>query len=118
LTPVEKFDLENSNLMHGGIRALFAALQKDHDAIAAAGFGAEACGYNTEQGYYMFYYGLHQPASQIFNLQEGDFQVDVIDTWNMTIDTVMEHATGQTSVPLPGRKYMAIRIQKLNDNLF
>jgi hypothetical protein len=113
LTPVQKNDMEHVNLMGGGIRKLFEQIRKGIDPIAAAGFGAEACGYNTEKGYYLYYYGLHQPAIQKFDLQGGQFRVDLIDTWNMTIETQAEKAEGKISVKLPGRKFMAIRIQKV-----
>ena len=113
LTPVDKFDYENISMMAGEHESLFADFKKNSAmAIAAAGLNSEACGYNTDQGYYLYYYGMHQPASQNFNLQDGAFQVDVIDTWNMVVETVIEHAAGQVSVQLPGRKFMAIRIQK------
>jgi hypothetical protein len=42
----------------------------------------------------------------------GNYQIDVIDTWNMTIQTVAEAATGMARVQMPTRKYMAVRIQK------
>ncbi len=114
LTPVERPDMETVDLMDGKFRRLFADFGKTGDQIVArAGMGSEACGYNTEKGYYLFYYGTHQPAVQNFNLLDGDFKVDVIDTWNMTVETAFEHASGQTAVPLPGRKYMAVRVQKI-----
>jgi hypothetical protein len=112
LTPLDKPDLEHVNLMGGGIRKLFADIRAGSDPIAAAGFGAEACGYNTEKGYYLCYYGMHQPAIQRFDLQGGLFRVDIIDTWNMTSETVVDQAAGITTVNLPLRKHMAIRIQK------
>jgi hypothetical protein len=112
LNSLEKPDLEQINLMGGGIQKLFTSFAKDSDPIAAAGHGSEACGYNTQHGYYLFYYGQHQPATQNIRLTEGAFQVDVIDTWNMTIDRLMDQASGPITVSLPGRKYMAIRIQK------
>jgi hypothetical protein len=49
------------------------------------------------------YFCVRQPASHRFNLQEGSYRIDVIDTWNMTIDTVADDATGQTHVDLPTR---------------
>jgi hypothetical protein len=55
---------------------------------------------------------MHQPGSRNFNLPEGSFRIDVIDTWNMTIETAAENASGNMKVLLPGRKYMAIRIQR------
>jgi len=114
LTPIEKLDMENLNLMDGGFQKLRAKFNDlGIPPIAAGGLSSEACGYNLEQGYYLFYYGLHQPAAQMYNLGDGKYQVDVIDTWNMTVETVLEQATGETRVPLPGRKYIAVRIQKV-----
>jgi len=114
LTPVEKLDMENTNLMDGGFQKLRAHfVESGIPPIAAGGLSSEACGYNLEQGYYLFYYGLHQPAAQAYNLGDGRYQVDVIDTWNMTVETVLEQAAGETRVPLPGRKYIAVRIQKV-----
>jgi hypothetical protein len=55
----------------------------------------------------------HQPASRQFDFPDGSsYRIDVIDTWNMTIETVAEQATGTTCVPMPGRRFMAIRIQR------
>jgi hypothetical protein len=114
LTPVEKLDMENTNLMDGGFQKLHAHFNEmGIPPIAAGGLGSEACGYNLEQDYYLFYYGLHQPAAQVYNLGDGRYRVDVIDTWNMTVETVMDMAAGETRVPLPGRKYIAVRIQKV-----
>ena len=36
------------------------------------------------------------------------YKVEVIDTWNMKRETVMEHASGVITVTLPGRPYMAV----------
>ena len=63
--------------------------------------------------YFLFYYGMHQPRLKYFNLPEGQFKIDVIDTWNMTIETAHECAQGNIRVELPARKYMAIRIQRV-----
>lgn len=114
LTPVEKSDNEFNNLMdRENMARTFGAPRTGADRIIAEGrWNVEAAGYNTEAGYYIFYYGMHQPASRYFNLEDGSYRVDVIDTWNMTIETVAENATGRTCIQLPTRKYMAIRIQK------
>jgi hypothetical protein len=116
LTPVEKLDFEYVSLLGGGFQSLLADLRKTGDKITAeAGWNNEACGYNTDKGYYLFYFGRHQPAAQVFNLPDSTFKVDIIDTWNMTIETLTENATGQTRVEMPARKFMAIRIQN-NDS--
>lgn len=114
LTPLEKVDMEFLNLMDPEAKArLFNASKRSADkVIAEGGWNNEAAGYNTEKGYYLFYFGMHQPGSRNFNLQDGTFRVDVIDTWDMTINTISENAAGKTCVELPTKKFMAIRIQK------
>ncbi|MBN1428748.1 MAG: DUF5605 domain-containing protein [Anaerolineae bacterium] len=114
LTPVEKADMEFLNLMAPEpLASLFGAHKGSGDkVIAEGGWNNEAGGYNSDSGYYLFYFGMHQPASRNFNLQDDNYRIDLIDTWNMTIETVAEIATGQTCVEMPTRKFMAIRIQR------
>jgi hypothetical protein len=113
LTPIEKADMEFLNLMNPERNAsTFNERKEGEKIIAEGGWNVEAGGYNIPRGYYLFYFGMHQPAVRNFNLQDGTYQIDVIDTWNMTIETVAENATGPTRVDLPTRRFMAIRIQK------
>jgi hypothetical protein len=112
LTPLQKVDLESMNLMGGGTRKLFAEMLTGSDPIAATGFNCEACGFNTEKRYYLYYYGMHQPIQQNFNLGDGIFKVELIDTWKMTIKTAARQASGRIAITMPGRKYMALRIQR------
>lgn len=113
LTPIEKSDMELINLMDPEHKAhLFNASRGEGKIIAEGGWNHETAGYNLDQGYYLFYFGMHQPASRNFNLQDGNYRIDLIDTWNMSIETVAENASGPTRVEMPTRKFMAIRIQK------
>lgn len=113
LTPTVGLEREAIDLKDAQIRARFTGQQKpEGDPIAAIGARETAGGYNTEKGYYLFYLGAHQPSARQFNLPEGSYRIDVIDTWNMTIETVAEQATGATRVRMPGRKQMAVRIQR------
>lgn len=71
-----------------------------------------ACGHNGEQ-YYLVYLARHQPRFRNFNLPEGKhYRIDLIDTWNMTIDRFADVVTGSVEVELPRRKYMAIRVSQ------
>lgn len=85
--------------------------------------------------YYLFYFGTETPVKWEFKLPAfkttepleygTKFRVDIIDTWNMTIQTVPDiyEVTDQNRyfyscnhhpvVELPGRKYMAIRVTRL-----
>jgi hypothetical protein len=113
LTGIEKRDNETINLLdRENPMSIFSPQNGDVDRILAEGrWNAEAVGY-CGGDYFMFYFGMHQPSSRNFNLPEGSFRIEVIDTWNMTVDTVAENASGSTQVKLPGRKYMAVRIQR------
>lgn len=62
--------------------------------------------------YEIHYYGFCRPSFRIFPFpQDETYQVEVIDTWNMTVTDLGLHS-GRTRVPLPGREYIAVRIQK------
>jgi hypothetical protein len=114
--------------LHGDSPARIAFLRKIIEAVPAPGLfpfesrqalrqvipqGAHrtmAASHNGTQ-YYLLYLARHQPRFRNFNLPEGDsYQIDIIDTWNMTIDRCADAATGQVEVELPRNKYMAIRI--------
>jgi hypothetical protein len=55
---------------------------------------------------------MHQPRFRTFNLPEGSFHVDILDTWNMTIDRAASHACGQFTLELPRKKYLAVRLER------
>lgn len=65
--------------------------------------------------YELHYYTFTRPSNKEFEFPEDEkFQIDVIDTWNMTITDMGIHS-GYTRIELPGREFMAIRIRKRND---
>ncbi len=62
------------------------------------------------QGYSIHYYDQYRPSYRDFKLEEDKkYTVDVIDTWNMTMERAGVHS-GKFRILLPGREYMAIRI--------
>ncbi|WP_200826293.1 DUF5605 domain-containing protein [Microbacterium timonense] len=65
--------------------------------------------------YMLFYYGFNQPRFRRF-LWDPDvaYTVDVIDTWNMTIERLPEPVRGRFTIELPGRPYMALRFQAID----
>jgi hypothetical protein len=112
LTPVEKTDNEFNDLMsEAGRQRMFSHRQNTDRIILEGSWNIEAGGFHGDDTY-LFYFGMHQPASRNFVFSDGNYRIDVIDTWNMIVETVAEQATGYTCVNLPGRKFMAIRIQK------
>ena len=82
--------------------------------------------------YYLVYFGRQTPTEWLFELpreqltEGAPFQVEVLDTWNMTItplDKVFRivtdskyryHAAGHPKVKLPGRPWMALRIRRVD----
>ncbi len=111
LTPIEKPDMEFRNLMEQDLQT-GPVDGTGEKIIAEGGWNNEAGGYNRDNGYYLFYFGMHQPGSRNFNLSGGSYRIDLIDTWNMSIETVAESASGTACVEMPTRKFMAIRIQR------
>jgi hypothetical protein len=112
LTPAEKSDNEFNDLMSPEGRQRWANRRQNVErTVVEGGWNVEACGYHGND-YYIFYFGMHQPASRNYIFHEGSYRIDIIDTWNMTIETFAEAATGKTTVQLPCRKFMAVRIQK------
>ena len=64
--------------------------------------------------YYLFYFGFNQPTFRDLELpSDRRFQVDVIDTWNMTVTPLEGPKSGRFRVSLPGKQFMAIRARKV-----
>jgi hypothetical protein len=59
--------------------------------------------------YYLVYFGNRQPAKRVFDMGRSTYKVDVIDTWNMTIEPVGSF-TGKCEIPLPRKPRMALRL--------
>lgn len=63
--------------------------------------------------YYLFYFGVDRPTSWTFQFPAGNvYQVDVIDTWEMTITPLEGRFEGTFEIELPGKSYIAVRIRK------
>jgi hypothetical protein len=60
------------------------------------------------------YFGFNRPRFRSVMLPEGDWTIDVIDTWNMTVDRVPGIHRGSARVELPGRQFMAVRLIRTN----
>ncbi|MBM4030794.1 MAG: DUF5060 domain-containing protein [Planctomycetes bacterium] len=60
---------------------------------------------------YLFYFGLNRPSfREMTTPGEGQYAVEVIDTWNMTIRKLDRVVQGKFRVELPGEPYMALRL--------
>ena len=60
------------------------------------------------------YFGFNRPRFRNVVLPEGDFEIDVIDTWNMTVERLRGHAhAAPCASTLPGRQFMAVRARRV-----
>jgi len=63
--------------------------------------------------YYLYYFGTEKPRSWEFHLPENvKYQVELIDTWEMSIQKLDGIYSGTFELNLPGNEYMAVRIKK------
>ena len=61
--------------------------------------------------YLIGYFGFNRPSFRMVNAPRGrQYAVDVIDTWNMTVERLDGVFEGTFRVPLPARQYMAVRL--------
>lgn len=58
---------------------------------------------------YLQYLGAHRFRSRSFDLPDGPYRVEVIDTWSMTVEEVLRTDSGSFTVELEPRLYHAIR---------
>lgn len=63
--------------------------------------------------YYLQYCEKHQFPHRTFVLPEGVYEAQVLDTWNMTIETIEEPFEGNVTINLPVRPYQAIQLRRL-----
>jgi hypothetical protein len=66
--------------------------------------------------YELIYFGFNRPRFRNLRLPAGRFAVDVIDTWQMSIDRVAHAASGDLLVELPARPYAAVRLTRVQDS--
>ncbi len=83
----------------------YKKMEWDETVGKAVGMAGEA--------YYLHYYDRYRPSFRDFKLEEEKkYQVDVIDTWNMTIANAGTFS-GKFRIDLPGKEFMAIRIKEI-----
>ncbi|TDG00758.1 DUF5605 domain-containing protein [Paenibacillus piri] len=79
----------------------------------AINFKWDAAAGGIDGEYYLVYFGSSRPAFRLLELPEGiRFDIDLIDTWEMTITPFEDTFEGKCRVPLPGKPYQALRIRK------
>lgn len=64
--------------------------------------------------YFLYYFGFFRPSFRIYVLPEGcSYEIELIDTWNMTVKKYEGTYSGSIRLEMPSRQYMAIRMRKI-----
>lgn len=64
--------------------------------------------------YYLFYFGFYQPSFRIFNMPKGlKLKVDIIDTWNMTINELEGTFEEEFRLDFPSKPFIAVRMRRI-----
>ena len=65
--------------------------------------------------FFLNYYNMDQPLSQILNLPEkSKYLVEIINAWDMTITPVNGEFSGKSLIQLPQKPFTALRITKIS----
>jgi hypothetical protein len=102
-------------ILHGESPARIAFLKKILEEAPIDGIEPIDAWSGGKPGeYYLHYFGNEALDSWKLNLPENvKFQVEIIDTWKMTIRKLDGTFSGNCEVELPGEKYTALRISKV-----
>ncbi|WP_336773044.1 DUF5605 domain-containing protein [Paenibacillus sp. MMO-58] len=64
--------------------------------------------------FYLYYFSSRQPCYHDFMLKPGiSYKADIIDTWNMNVETIEGTFEGTFQIKLPGRSYIAVRLTRI-----
>ena len=71
--------------------------------------------FGQDAGYEIHYYGFGRPSFRDFyKPADEQWKAEIIDTWNMAVEDAGVHS-GKFRVSLPGREYIAVRLQRVTD---
>jgi hypothetical protein len=117
LDPKDVLWWSKGGVLHGESPKRIAFLRKVVEAGPAEGLdnlSTYYLGAGQAGRYYLFYFDVNQPAEYEFDLARGvQYRADVIDPWEMTISPVAGTFTGKFKMKLPGRTYMAVRFERI-----
>ncbi|MHC9537110.1 apiosidase-like domain-containing protein [Dellaglioa sp. BT-FLS60] len=70
---------------------------------------------HDEKNIFLFYYARHcQNKDELHLPTDQYYDIEVIDSWNMTKEVVLRHVTGIVNVPLPGKEGIAVIANSIN----
>ena len=100
-------------VLHGESPARIAFLRQILEESGTHGLEqVHPWGAGVDGEFYLYYFGVAQPGEWTLELPEGkEYQVDLIDTWEMTSQPFEESYSGKFTVALPTKPYLALRIR-------
>lgn len=67
-----------------------------------------------DNSYFLYYFGFFKPLFRTYELPTGcTYEIELLDTWNMTVTKLPGTYSGSIQVDMPERQYMAIRMRKI-----
>ena len=95
------------------IKGLFSATWEEVDAAMASGKQFLGC---YEDMAYLLYYDRHCTSIGALDLpMNGNYNVEVIDVWEMTRTPVLQGVNGQVKIKLPGKEGVAVLALKVSE---
>jgi len=125
LSPDEVLWWSKGGALKGESHQRFGFLLKICEEAGGIALLPERCWWDLPVGgienrVYIAYFGFNRPGFREFysdeprlaknNFPKGDYRVEIIDTWNMSITDCGVMPYNKLRVELPGRQYMAVRI--------
>lgn len=95
------------------IAFLRSLLEEAPDGMTYSRTWHDASTLALEGEYYFQYFGPHRFSFRQFKLPEGQYEVEIIDTWNMTVTSIQQPLEGSFRIDLPSELYYAIRIRRI-----
>ncbi len=108
LSEAEQKNVINAQDIPDSMKRMILALVSGEDAVS---FAHSETAYYAHIGTdcYLRFYDTRPAARDTLPLPEDrKYTVQLIDTWNMTVETVAENVSGACTVKLPGRENMAV----------
>lgn len=68
------------------------------------------------ENWFLYYYGFFRPMYRNYTLPAGkSYKIELIDTWNMTIEELPGEFEGKIRIKMGARQYMAVRMREISD---
>lgn len=74
----------------------------------------DSTGLHDGESFYLYYYGFSRPMYRNYTLPAGHkYRLELIDTWNMTVEELPGTYEGKIRIRMGARQYMAVRMREV-----